>query len=107
MNLQDCKLSEDQEDTLRMYDKLSYSDIKKAIKFQPDTISKLIKKFLEVGDVILDSRCFNQRPDKLTLEEKTSLKKSYTITIESPSETCKINDKITLRFIIYFNNLVI
>ena len=46
MNLKDCNLSEDQEKALRRYriivmyfDKSSYSDIKKATKFQLGIIS--------------------------------------------------------------------
>ena len=53
------------------FDKSINSEIKKATKFLSDTISKLIKKFLKVRDVLLDKKCFNQRPAKFCLEEKT------------------------------------
>ncbi|KAL4501529.1 hypothetical protein ABPG72_018580 [Tetrahymena utriculariae] len=77
------EISEEIKITIRKYKVIvmssegsTYSEIEKQTSFQIGTISKLINKFYEYGDVLHDRRIENKRPSALTEEAKQMIEET-------------------------------
>ncbi|KAL4473426.1 hypothetical protein ABPG72_012105 [Tetrahymena utriculariae] len=106
-------LSDKQKEAIRKYKVVvmhfsgnNYESIEKETLFAKGTISKLIQKFNEFGDVLIDKRIFNQRPEILTdsskqMIEETMVKDNRTTLKEMKTTLIKECDQSVCEGTIY------